>query len=176
MAEKLCFSFWQSQEIFLFSRVSRPAVDPSKPPFHWVLGAFSLGVEQPRHEDDPTHSSSIKVKNEWRYSSIYLHGIRKSEFTLPQQTSFIRVECLLHCVFSSKIIALKKIWNSLALAGSTAAAVPAIKLVECVTLQGQLAHLAPESACSYASCFRSSRKFLVFSGMSAPDTSMFCWF
>jgi hypothetical protein len=89
--------------------VSRPALDPSKRPLHWVLGAFSLGVEEPGHEDDLSHSSSVKVKNEWRYSSIYLHGIRKSEFTLPEQTSFIRVEGLLHCVFSSKIIALKKI-------------------------------------------------------------------
>jgi hypothetical protein len=71
---------------------------------------------------------------------------------------------------------LKKMWNSLALTGSTAAAVPAIKLVECVTFKGQLSHLAAEAACSYASCIRSSCHFLVFSGMSAPDTSMFCWF
>jgi hypothetical protein len=39
--------------------------------------------------------------------------------------------------------------------------------VECVTLKGQLSHLAPETACSYVSCIRSSHKFLVFSGMSA---------
>lgn len=131
----MCFSFWQSEEIFLFCRVSRPALDSSKPPLHWVLGAFSLGVEQPGHEDDHSHSSSVKFKNEWRYSSIYLHGVWKSEFTLPEQTSFIRVESLLCFVFSSKIIALKKIWNSLALAGTTTAAVPAIQLVECVTFR-----------------------------------------
>jgi hypothetical protein len=39
--------------------------------------------------------------------------------------------------------------------------------VECLTLKGQLSHLAPETACSYASCIRSSHKFLVFSGISA---------
>lgn len=71
------------------------------------------------------------------------------------------------------IIALKRIWN--ALVGSTAAAVPALKLIECITLKGQLSHLAAETACSFVSCIKSSCKFLVFSRMSAPDTSMLCW-
>jgi hypothetical protein len=37
------FDFWQRQENFLFSTVSRPDLGPTQPPIQWVLGFFPRG-------------------------------------------------------------------------------------------------------------------------------------
>jgi hypothetical protein len=39
------FDSSQGQEIFLFSKMSRPALWPNQPPVQWVLGVIFLRVE-----------------------------------------------------------------------------------------------------------------------------------
>jgi hypothetical protein len=59
-AGQLGFNFRQGKEIFLFSAVSRLALEPTS---QWVPGTISLGAKQLRHEDDLSSLSSAEVKN-----------------------------------------------------------------------------------------------------------------
>jgi len=34
---------WQRQQFFLFTIMSRPALEPTQPPIQWIPGAISLG-------------------------------------------------------------------------------------------------------------------------------------
>jgi hypothetical protein len=55
---------------FLFSSTSsRPALRPTQPHFHWVLGALSLGVKRPGREADHSPPTSAEVKKTWIYTS-----------------------------------------------------------------------------------------------------------
>jgi hypothetical protein len=57
---ELGFDLWQRQRTFLLASVPRPALRPTQPPIHWVLGGKAwLG-------DDADHSlpSSAEVKSE----------------------------------------------------------------------------------------------------------------
>jgi hypothetical protein len=62
--------------IFLFSTVSRPALELTKPPTQWLLEALSVEVKWPEHEADYLPSTSVKVKKTWIYTSTppCLHG------------------------------------------------------------------------------------------------------
>lgn len=64
----LVATIWTEQEIYLFSNVSRRALRPTQSTLLWVLSMLSLGVMQPQHETDHSHSSSVEVKNEWSYT------------------------------------------------------------------------------------------------------------
>jgi hypothetical protein len=55
--------FAAGEEIFLYSTASKPVLGPTQPPFHWVLGALSLGEKLPGYEADHSLPSSAKVKN-----------------------------------------------------------------------------------------------------------------
>jgi len=48
----LGFDSRQGLGIFLLTTVSRPALGPTQPPFHWVPGALSLGIKRPGREAD----------------------------------------------------------------------------------------------------------------------------
>jgi hypothetical protein len=50
--------------IFLFTTVSRTALEPTQSPIHWVPEALSLGVKRPGREADHSLPSSAKIKNE----------------------------------------------------------------------------------------------------------------
>jgi hypothetical protein len=52
----------QGLGIFLFTTVSKPALDPTQPPIQWVPGALSLWVKGPGTEADYSSSSSAEVK------------------------------------------------------------------------------------------------------------------
>jgi hypothetical protein len=68
MAEELEFNSWQSEEIFLFSTMSRLALGPTQPPSQWVLGPLSKGAKWLGHEADHSSPSNADVNNEWRYT------------------------------------------------------------------------------------------------------------
>jgi hypothetical protein len=53
---------WLGLGIFVFTTVSRMALEPTQPPIQWVPGALSLGVKQLGREADHSPSSSTKVK------------------------------------------------------------------------------------------------------------------
>jgi hypothetical protein len=57
------FSSWQGRETFLFSTVSRLALEPTKLPLQWVPWTLSVGVNRPRHEADHSPPSSAEVKH-----------------------------------------------------------------------------------------------------------------
>jgi hypothetical protein len=52
----------ESQKIFLFSKMYRPALRPKYPPIQQVLGALSLQVRQMGSENDHCFSS-VRVNN-----------------------------------------------------------------------------------------------------------------
>jgi len=56
-------------KFFLFSKMCRPAMGPTKPPVHWIPGVLLLGVKWLRHEADHSAPSMAKAKNEWSYTS-----------------------------------------------------------------------------------------------------------
>ena len=60
------FQFRQGQEVFLFSKASRPAMGPTQTPVQWIPGVFPR-VKRPGRQVD--HSSSAEVMNEWSCTS-----------------------------------------------------------------------------------------------------------
>jgi hypothetical protein len=63
----LGFDSQQGLGIFLFTTMSRMALEPIQPPIEWVPGALSLGVKWLGHEAD--HSPPSRAKNAWSYTS-----------------------------------------------------------------------------------------------------------
>jgi hypothetical protein len=62
------FEFRQGLEFFLFTTVSRPALEPIQPPMQWVPGDFSLKPGR----------KAVEVKNSWSYTStppVCLHSV-----------------------------------------------------------------------------------------------------
>jgi hypothetical protein len=55
--------------IFLFTTVSRPALEPTQPPIQWVSGVLYLGAKRPQREADHSTLSSAQVKNARSYTS-----------------------------------------------------------------------------------------------------------
>jgi len=64
------YSTGQGLEIFLFTTVSRPVLEPTQFPIQWLPGALSLGVKRPEQKVDHSPPSSAEVKNTWCYTSI----------------------------------------------------------------------------------------------------------
>jgi hypothetical protein len=62
-AENLVFDLWQSQQAFLFSIASRPALEPTQPPVQWVPGALHSLLKRQGREADRSSLSSAEVKN-----------------------------------------------------------------------------------------------------------------
>ena len=65
----------QQQGTFFFSESPRPALGPNQSPFQWVPAFFSGDKAA---DDDHSPLSSVKVKNEWSYTStplVCLHGM-----------------------------------------------------------------------------------------------------
>jgi hypothetical protein len=62
MIEVLGFDSQCGLGIFLFTTMSRTALEPTQPPIQWISGASSLGVKWPGHEGDHSHPSSAEVK------------------------------------------------------------------------------------------------------------------
>jgi hypothetical protein len=58
---------------FLFSTVSRLALEPTQHPVSWVQGTLTSGLKWPGREADHTPPYSAKVKNMCR--SIHLHDM-----------------------------------------------------------------------------------------------------
>jgi hypothetical protein len=56
------FEFRLGMGIFLFTTVSRPALEPTQPTIQWVPGALFLGVKQPGREANHSPTSSAEVK------------------------------------------------------------------------------------------------------------------
>jgi hypothetical protein len=56
-----------SRDFFSFSTVSRPALEPTRPPAKWV------GIIQHGHDSDDSPPSSANVKND--RASMSFHGI-----------------------------------------------------------------------------------------------------
>jgi len=44
------FKCWQGHEIFLFTKMWRPALVPTQPPIQWVPGSYFAGVQQIGHK------------------------------------------------------------------------------------------------------------------------------
>jgi hypothetical protein len=63
------FESRQGLGIFLFTTVSRPALEPLQPPFQWITGTLSLGVKRPGREADHPPPSSVEVQHAWSYAS-----------------------------------------------------------------------------------------------------------
>jgi hypothetical protein len=72
------FESRQGLGIFLFTTVSRQALEPTQPPIQWVPRALSLGIKWPGREADHSLPSSAEIKNAWSYTStlsVRLHGV-----------------------------------------------------------------------------------------------------
>ena len=79
------FDSRQRQEIFVFSKTSKPALGPTHLPTQWVPGAISPGVKRPGRDVNHLPPSTAEVKNEWSYTSappICLHGVDEHNFIL----------------------------------------------------------------------------------------------
>jgi hypothetical protein len=63
-AGRLGFDSWQRQEIFLYSKASRPDLGPSQPTIQCTRGALSPGVERPRLEANHSRPSIADIKND----------------------------------------------------------------------------------------------------------------
>jgi len=59
------FDSQQGQEIFLFSKESRPSLRPTLPPAQRIPEVLSSKVKRPGREADHSPPSSAEVKNEW---------------------------------------------------------------------------------------------------------------
>jgi hypothetical protein len=57
--------------IFLFTTVSRTALEPTQPPIQWVVGALSVGVKRLGRETDNSPPSTAEVKE---CMELYLHS------------------------------------------------------------------------------------------------------
>jgi hypothetical protein len=74
----LGFDFPLELGIFLFTAVSRTALEPIQPPIQWIPGALSLGVKRPGREAEHSPPSSVEVNNTWSYTftpPIRRHGV-----------------------------------------------------------------------------------------------------
>jgi hypothetical protein len=72
-SRRIDFDSRQGQEIFLFSIASRPTMGPTEPPIRVQEGSggYFPGVKRPGSEANHLPPSSVKVKNEWSYTSTY---------------------------------------------------------------------------------------------------------
>jgi hypothetical protein len=73
----------QLQELFLFCKMSRPALGPTCPCIQWVYEGSFLVVKWPVHEADYLPPSGAKVKNEENYTfaaPICLDGVGRGNF------------------------------------------------------------------------------------------------
>ena len=59
----------QEQEVYLSPRTSRQPLGPTQLPAQWLSWDLSPGVKRAGCEFDHLPSSSVQVKNEWRYTS-----------------------------------------------------------------------------------------------------------
>jgi hypothetical protein len=58
------FEYWQGQQIFLYTTISRQVLEPTQPPIQWVLGPLlPEGVKQVGCEATHSLPSSAEVKN-----------------------------------------------------------------------------------------------------------------
>jgi hypothetical protein len=77
--------------IFLFSTVSRPALESTQPPIHWVPWALSSGVKRLEREADP---SSAKAKNSWdcwECFNILTDNTESVSYVLNQHIACVRL-------------------------------------------------------------------------------------
>ena len=62
---------YDCQQIFLYSKASRPGVGPTQPHIRWALAGFSSGLRRREREaDEHSHPSIAEVKNEWNYALL----------------------------------------------------------------------------------------------------------
>ena len=79
------FDSRQRQEIFAFSKISKPALKPTHLPSPWVSGTVSPGVKRPRCKVNHSPPSSAEDRNEWSCTCappLCLHGVGEDNFTL----------------------------------------------------------------------------------------------
>jgi hypothetical protein len=53
----------RSKRFFLYSTVSRPALEPTQPPVQWVLQALVPKIKQPGREADHSPPPAAEIKN-----------------------------------------------------------------------------------------------------------------
>jgi hypothetical protein len=71
------FESKHGQEVFLFTKTSRPVLIPSQRPVQWVPGFF-VRIKRPGREDDHSLPFRAKVRNDWSYKSspsVRIHGV-----------------------------------------------------------------------------------------------------
>jgi hypothetical protein len=61
---------------FLFATASRPDLEPTQPPFRWVMDVLTPEVQRPGREADHSPSISAQVKNAWSYTSTPPRSLR----------------------------------------------------------------------------------------------------
>jgi len=79
------FEFGKEQDIFLFSKTSRPALGPTQARIQWVPRTLSPGIKRLGLEADQSPSCSAEFKSEWSYTSttpVCLHVMYKDNFAL----------------------------------------------------------------------------------------------
>ena len=79
------FKSWQRQESFLFSKISRPLLEPIQSPVQQAPQCFP-GAQQMGHQVDHSPSARTDINNEWSYNSApraCLHSVDRDNFTFP---------------------------------------------------------------------------------------------
>jgi hypothetical protein len=69
-AEQSAVLFPLGKRDVYFSKMSPPDPGPTQLPIQWALGFFFSGIKRQGGEVNHSSTSSTKVKNEWRHTSI----------------------------------------------------------------------------------------------------------
>lgn len=72
--KELWLHSWMEQEIFFFTKVSRPVLGLTQPPIQWVAEALCTAVKWLWHKADHSPTSSVTVNNKPSYHCTPPHA------------------------------------------------------------------------------------------------------
>jgi hypothetical protein len=93
MAKTTAKLWFDTCQIFLFSKASAKALDPIKFINHYVTGNRSPGAKRPQRTADHSPSSSIEAENKLLHCPTCLQGVPTDNFAFTTYVEFDLVEC-----------------------------------------------------------------------------------
>jgi hypothetical protein len=93
MAETAAKLWFDTRQIFFFSKASGKALDPIKSLNHYVTGNRSPDVKRSLRTADHSPPSTIEVENKLLHCPTCLQGVPTDNFTFTTYVEFDLVEC-----------------------------------------------------------------------------------